>query len=750
MTLFAAKSAASFLLGSLLSGLLLLQSPAIAQSVDTAEAAQPLLPQYNQRYVLGEMTALAPLQISGVNTMMTIGFGGRLDRVVSAAELRLNYHVSPAIADQITQVRVLLNNEITAVIPLQAAQAGSRQSRTVRLDPRLFSSYNELRFELLGETTHGLCTSASPSAWFELARDSSLQVTYQQLKVANELSYFPEPWFDRRDFGRARIELMLPADPDLTEVEAAGVLASYFGMKADWRELNFALSSIHTAAPTLTEDWQQRWPEAHVIVLTTNADKPWALRDLADVQQAEIRVIDNPAYPTYKALLIRAPDPQQLRAAVATLVTHDAGLSGAQATIATQPQQPREAYQAPRWLPLDRPVLFKDLVEQASELERTASNRSPITIALRLPPDLFTWQKYGIPVDLKFRYTPPIVRDESRMLVSVNNEFIKGFTLNESGTENTQERLRVPILEGSLFNQGNVTLPSFKLAAMNQLQFTFSFGSISDSCKVAPLANARGAIDGTSSIDLRGYDHYVALPDVHLYAKTGYPFSRHDDLLQTRVVVPAVMSEQVLQTTLLSVAKIAAATGYPTTGLQLRLVEQLDASEDADILIVGHQALADWFKRFGASNLSKQLAGYNLAAQQQLLFDPQLALENSGPSAAVVSFASPLAQGRTVVALTATTDSYLTRVQQALNSAEQTNQFHGFMTVITPARVQSFDTVVPYYVGTLGWWNQFTYHLAQYPLVVTFLALLAVVVLALMLFRIFSAKAKRRNEQQKR
>lgn len=748
MTLSAAKRAVIWLLGVSLSWLLWHQ-PASAQSTAITEATPPsVLPQITQRYVLGDMTALAPLQVSGVNTMMTIGFGGRLDRVVTAAELQLNYHVSPAIADQITQVRVLLNNEVSAVIPLQASQAGSRQRKTLRLDPRLFASYNELRFELLSETTHGLCTTASPSAWFEIGRDSSLQLTYQQLKVANELSYFPEPWFDRRDFGRAHIELMLPADPDLTEAEAAGVLASYFGMKADWRELSFALSSIHTNAPAIDQDWQQRWPEAHVIVLTTNADKPWALQYLGDVQQAEIRIVDNPAYPTYKALLIRAPNAQQLRAAVATLVTHDAGLSGDHALITAQPQQPRDAYQAPRWLPLDRPVPFTELVEQPSELERSASNRSPITIALRLPPDLFTWQKYGIPVDLKFRYTPPIVRDESRMLVSVNNEFIKGFTLNESGTENTEERLRVPILEGALFNQGNVTLPSFKLAALNQLQFSFSFGSISDSCKVVPLANARGAIDGNSSIDLRGYDHYVALPDVHLYAKTGYPFSRHDDLLQTRVVVPAVMSEQVLQTTLVSVAKIAAATGYPTTGLQLRLVEQLDANEDADILIVGHQALADWFQRFGASTLTTQLAGYNVAAQQQLLFDPQLALENSGPSAAVVSFASPLAPSRTVVALTATSDSYLTRLQQAFNSAEQTNQFHGFMTLITPARVQSFDTVAPYYVGTLGWWNQFTYHLAQYPLVVTLLALLAVVVLALMLFRLFSAKAKRRNRLQ--
>lgn len=745
--LLAAKRMAVGCLG-LLFGAMTMASLLLPATAQAQNESSNQLPQQTERYSLGDMTALAPLQVSGVNTVMTIGFGGRLDRVVSAAELQLNYQVSPAIADQITQVRVLLNNEINAVIPLTAAQASSRQSIKLQLDPRLFSSYNELRFELLSETTHGLCTTASPSAWFELSRDSSLRITYQQLKVANELSFFPEPWFDRRDFGRVRVNLMLPTDPDLTEVEAAGVLASYFGVQADWRDLSFALSSSISAAPELSEDWQQRWPAGHVIVLTTNADIPWAWRDLAAVTQPEVRMLDNPAYPTYKALLIRAPDAQQLRAAVATLVLNHVGLSGQQAQIAAQVQAPREAYQAPRWLPIDKPVLFQDLVDQQSELERTASNRAPISIPLRLPPDLFTWQKYGIPIDLKFRYTPPIVRDESRMLVSVNNEFIKGFTLNESGTENTAERLRVPILEGALFNQNNVTLPSFKLAAINQLQFSFSFGSISDSCKVAPLANARGAIDGNSSIDLRGYDHYVALPDVHLYAKTGYPFSRHDDLLQTRVIVPAVMSEQVLQTTLLSVAKIAAATGYPTTGLQLRLTEQLSSNEDADILIIGHQALADWFKRFGADGLMTQMAGYNLAAQQQLLFEPQLALENSGPSAAVVSFASPLSPKRTVVALTATTDSYLTRLQQVLNNAEQTNQFHGFMALITPARVQSFDTIAPYYVGTLGWWNQFTYHLAQYPLVVTLIALLAVVVLALMLFRLFSAKAKRRAAQQ--
>lgn len=702
------------------------------------------LPQWTERYAVGTMTSQAPLRISGVNSQMTIGFGGRFDRVVTGATLRLNYQTSPAIIDVVTQVRVLLNNEVTGVIPLRANDAGTNQSVTLRLDPRLFAQYNELRFELLSEVNVGQCTSASPSAWFEVLRNSELQLDYQQLKVADELAYFPEPWFDKNDFGSASLQFILPPQPERKETEALGIMASYFGMLADWRELKIEVLRMQREEPEWDEDWRLRWPRRHAIVMLTNDERPWALRNYPQVAAPQVEIIDNPAYPTYKLLVLAAPEAASLRDATATFVTGNRGLSGSSATINPMPIESREAYAAPRWISIDQPVRFADLVDHPSELERSASNRSPIQLELRLPPDLFTWQQYGIPIDLRFRYTPPIVRDESRMLVSVNNEFIKGFTMTEAGMENAEERVRVPLIDGGLFAENNVQIPSFKLGAINQLQFEFSFGSVSDACRVMPLQNARGAVDGNSLIDLRGYDHYVALPDVHLFAKTGFPFSKYDDLSRTRIVVPETLTDDIVQTLLTVVAKISSATGYPATQLTVTTIAELEPSTEHDYLILGSSTLREWLERFGDEALQAQLQGHALSGQDNLLYQPELALQNSGPSAAVVGFQSPFSTQHSVIAITATTDSYLERVRAVFNNASSTDQFSGFMAVLTPARVDSYDTILPYYVGSLSWWKRFTYHLAQYPMVVTLLALLAVLILALSIVRVFQRRAQQR------
>lgn len=750
MNLWVSKMTSSLFL--VLLGLLLAE-PLAAQETDASrneltplERFEPIteLPRWTERYAVGTMTTQAPLRISGTNSQMTIGFGGRFDRVIQGATLRLNYQISPAIIDVVTQVRVVLNNEVTGVIPLRAGDAGAKQSITLNLDPRLFAQYNELRFELLSEVNVGQCTSASPSAWFEILRDSELQLDFQQLKVANELAYFPEPWFDKNDFGSASLQFILPPKPELKETEALGIIASYFGMLADWRELKMEVLRMRTDEPAWNEDWRQRWPRRHAIVMLTNEERPWALRNYAQVSKPQVEIIENPAYPTYKLLVIAAPDADLLREATATFVVGNRGLSGNSATISPRQLEPREAYEAPRWIPIDQPVRFVELVDHGSELERSASNRSPIQLELRLPPDLFTWQQYGIPIDLRFRYTPPIVRDESRMLVSVNNEFIKGFTMTEAGMENAEERVRVPLIDGGLFAENNVQIPSFKLGAINQLQFEFSFGSVSDSCRVMPLQNARGAIDGNSLIDLRGYDHYVALPDVHLFAKTGFPFSKYDDLARTRIVVPAELTDDIVQTLLTIVAKISAATGYPATQLQMETITEVESSTDHDYLIIGSSTLQAWLRRFGDDALQAQLQGHALSGQNNLLYQPALALENNGPSAAIVGFQSPFSDQHSVIAITSTSDSYLERVRTVMNDAASTDQFNGFMAVLTPARVDSYDTIQPYYVGSLSWWKRFSYHLAQYPMVVTLLALFAVLILALGIVRIFQRRALQR------
>ncbi len=725
-------------------GVVALLSPLTLAQTVALESTQRL-PQWTESYSLQQAANRTELRVHGLNPEMTMGFGGRYDRIVTDAELTLAFAVSPAMVDTVSQLRVSMNRQVIGVLPLRKSMSERPQRQKLKVDPRLFSRYNELTIELISEVALGQCTLASPAAWVEFLEASELTLTYQQLKVANELAFFPEPWFDKNDFNPVQLHFVTTNEITLAQIESHAVLASYFGKEANWRPFTVSKHQLAPRSSLLDDErWRNDWPKAHAVMTLTNDQRPWPLHHLPKVSEPQVSMIDNPAHPAYKVLLISAQDDQQLRAAVQTFVLSNKGMSGNKVSVNPQNFAARDAYQAPRWVNIDKPLTLSSLVDHPSELQRSARNNTPINIDLRMPPDLFKWQRHGIPIDLKFRYTPPVDADDSRLLVSVNNEFVKGFNLNPSGNENTVERVRIPILDGNLLADTNLQLPSFKLDAINQLRFEFSFGMSKDVCKTLPLLNARGAIDGSSTIDLSGYEHYVALPDTHLFIKTGYPFTRWDDLSQTQVVVPENMSADVYQTLLQLIAKFSAATGYPAT--QLNLVTVADAQEsDRDILIVGQQALQGWLEKFGDRQLLQQLSTHNVAATQQLLYQPGVALENTGPSAAVIGFQSPFEPNRSVVAVTATTDSYLTRIREVLRNDALSSSFSGAMSVITPARVDTYAAVTPYYVGTLGWWNKLLYHLAKYPLVVTILGILMLFVLVLALYRLFAARAQARK-----
>lgn len=48
----------------------------------------------------------------------------------------------------------------------------------------------------------------------------------------------------------------------------------------------------------------------------------------------------------------------------------------------------------------------------------------------------------------------------------------------------------------------------------------------------------RAALDPQSTIDLTGFDHYIAMPNLAAFANTGFPFTKYADLAQTAIVLP--------------------------------------------------------------------------------------------------------------------------------------------------------------------------------------------------------------------
>lgn len=708
------------------------------------------LPIHRLRYSFRELAGGQPLRIDGLANTLTLGFGSRTDQLAEGGTLYLNYLYSPTLVRDISQFRVRFNGELVRAVRVDVANADQRQQLRIELPAEYFSQYNEITFDLLAEAHGDMCSVVSPSAWVEFSGDSRIELQRRQLVLANELSFFPEPFFDVRDFNRAEFHYVLPANITTETVQAAAILSSYFGAQADWRSVGHRLYRYRPDAAF--EHEVHEWPDTHAVVFLTNTERPWLFRDYPNVSAPTVRMITNPVNQVYKMLLVQAPDNAGLITAVQGLVTHQAGMSGNRSEInAAQlgaALAPRDAYSAPRWVSTERPVTFSELVEFENDLQRGGYANAPVSVNLRLPPDLFVWQRKGIPIDLKFRYTPPIELDESRLRVFVNDDFIRGYTLNKSGFGGASERIRVPLIDSNPFTQPTLTVPAFKLGAINRLDFQFSFSARSEECRVRPLGNTMGAIDGSSSIDIRGYEHYTEMPNLQLFAKTGYPFSRYDDLANTLLVVSAQPSDQELLAALQSTALIGAATGYPGTLLRVKTVAEVASDSREDILISGGSALREWLARFGRSTLDKQLGHHGLAGRTDLLFNSAEGASVTGPSAAIVSFQSPLHRGATVVALTANQDDYLYEVTQLLRSADRTMGVSGFMSLLTPGNERHLPGYDSYFVGQLSFWKRMYFHMARYPVLVSVLTLIALVTFVLVLYWFFSGLARRRLERR--
>ncbi|NEL81527.1 MAG: cellulose biosynthesis cyclic di-GMP-binding regulatory protein BcsB, partial [Xanthomonas perforans] len=78
----------------------------------------------------------------------------------------------------------------------------------------------------------------------------------------------------------------------------------------------------------------------------------------------------------------------------------------------------------PKWVSSQHPVRFGDLVTQPGQLNVSGYHPDLIRVGLQLPPDLFVWERDGIPVALKYRYTVPDVDNKSALNVSINESFV--------------------------------------------------------------------------------------------------------------------------------------------------------------------------------------------------------------------------------------------------------------------------------------------------------------------------------------
>lgn len=697
---------------------------------------------------LRQLGAAGPLELRGVVGGRDVTIGSRADEVVVGAHLKLRLSYSPAMLAELSHLKVSLNGEPAAAIPLPKETAGREIVREIDLNPQYFTDFNHLRLELIGHYTLNCEDPNHSSLWATVSELSEVEISYLPLELRNDLALLPAPFFDRRDPRRLELPMVLPAHPSRELARSAGVVASWFGVLADYRSARFPV-------------YLGQLPAAHAVVFATNQSKPTGLA-LADVAGPTISIVDHPTDRHLKLLVFMGRDEAELRQATLGLVLGQAVLTGQSAQVSAASVTARQPYDAPRWVRSDGPVRFGELADSPDALEAHGRFPEPVRLNLRLPPDLLTWNQSGVPIDLHYRYTAPLQRDESALTVEVNDRLARVIHLRPDTEAAAVQRLIVPLLPGAVLGESErLMLPALQVGIDNTLRFQFALDShVQGACRERMPDVARFSVDPDSTIDISKFYHYTAMPNLALFANAGFPFTRYADLAETVVVVPPLASAASLEELYFVLGRLGRLTGTPATGYRLEDGSDPAKLRDADLLILSGaqpnaspgatgQELAlqidQGRRRFNVPQFATRFDGDPLnSTGSRAHAEATVTVAAAGSIGALVGYQSEVTGGRSVVALIGGDPAASATLIDALEDSTRVGAVRGDFTLVRGAVVQSYRGDKGYYLGSLplGW--RLWFHISLHPLLLTIFTLAVALGLAAMIYSWLRRRAARR------
>ena len=696
-----------------------LSGPLSAPSSFTPSSAAT--PGRTRRLVLTvhQLGALGPLTLRGTSELQGVQFGIRADEVVTGATLNLSGAVSPALIPEFSNVTVTLNEQYVGTIPVIRDQPRF-ENFELPISPVFFQDNNRLNFRFTGRYTPDCNDPLSGLLWASISDTSTLTLTLERLPPQRDLSRLPLPFFDAHEKVMLTLPMVLPANPSNEVLEASGIVASWFGQQADFRGATFpVLASVPS--------------DGNAVMVVTGSDRPDGVT-LPPINGPTIAIIPNPNDSASSLLIIAGRTGAEAVAAAATVSLGSRTMNGDATTVSTNVDAPaRRPYDAPGWLPADRPVKFGELVD-ASDLQGTGYVPGTMRVPFRTAPDLYTWRSRPFPMDVRYRAPPGPIEDlaVSRLDVGINDLYLASLPLASDPSRNSSWFSR-------LFNFGvsqaasRVDVPAYQVFGQNDLQFFFDTRPLHRADCVAIPQDVHMAVDPDSTIDISRAYRFAEMPNLAYFVSSGFPFTRLADLSETAVVLPDRPQPAETGAFLDLMGRLGSLTAYPVIRMIVVKPDQISTVADRNLLLMGTisrlGAAADLLKntpyRVDGSKLSIELSS-GLDSVRRLFGDPQRADRDRaatalaampGPNSGVmVSGQSPLDRSRTVLAVLGGSAKAIDDLVTTLRDSDQAPLIQGDMALFTGGRFTSYRVGPEYTIGSLPFWLYPAWLLREQPL----------------------------------
>ncbi|WP_300728710.1 cellulose biosynthesis cyclic di-GMP-binding regulatory protein BcsB [Pseudomonas sp.] len=717
-----------------------------------APADTPTNPGSSYSVTLKELGRNYPMTLRGIDSTDSVNFNVRADSIVTGAKLNLQYAYSPSLLADLSQINVLINDEVAASLPLPKDKAGQQQQTTIDIPAHLITEFNRLSLQFIGHYTMSCEDPQHTSLWAKISNGTHLNIDVSPLALANDLSILPLPFFDRRDARPLSLPFVFAASPDSTTLEAAGAVSSWFGALASYRGARF--TSMFNQIPASGNA---------VVLLSGPGDLQLDGVSLPAAKGPTVNIMTNPNDPNGKLLVITGRDSAEVKRAATALVLGSQALSGNSVVIdSLAVVQPRKPYDAPNWLPTDRKVKLGELLPE-QQFNVSGYNPGDIVVPLNLPPDLFTWRDEGAPLDLKYRYTPQEQSNNSSFIISFNDALIQSQSLPSEDKLDSSVLNALKSNNGNLDREANVRLPLNSVALQSRLQLRYMFDYIKQGeCRDIIIDNMRGAIDPESTLDLTGYDHFMAMPNLGVFKDAGFPFTRMADLSETAVVLPDHPGAADLNAFLTVLGRFGQSTGYPAVGVRVIEAGNVASVADKDLLVFAsgpnQPLLSLWADRLPAYDANGQqkfhLSDLPMRVRDWFSPDPEanlrrtklaMAFSGGARSTYLTGFESPLKSGRSVVVIAGGGPEGLVDATNALIGGEDyTQSIQGSLVVVRGKAIEPLVADEDYYVGSLGTIKYLQWFMSRNVMLVLILTGLGVVLLSGLAYLALRARANKR------
>jgi cellulose synthase (UDP-forming) len=692
----------------LLTGLLLLgflvPGKTAARAEQRAQGSAPR--QFNDQFTLRDAGVVTPIELGGRVRSRSVNFSLPEMELTQKASLHLYYHLAPTQNAQPASVRVLLNSTEVAILTVpRTVDRASLLEQEIALPAELLVHQNQLTFAYGGQP----CPSPADMAlWSSIEPETRLVLSGSLLAVPTDLTRLPLPFLDPSSLRRSSVRVVFASPPSPEAMEAAGIVASYFGMLADNHQLLFPVSI-------------GKLPPGNVILIAESAALLPSGLALSGIASPTVAVRPNPSDPASTVLVVTGGGAGQLVIAAQAIALRSPLLKTDTAIIGTLSLPPgRQADDAPRWLRTDRTIALPDSDPSGATPD---DGSVPVDVYLRLPPDLDYVNRETVPLTLDYRYDQLPLRGSSAAQVVVNEKYI-GSTLLPPG------RNGIKIVRSQMA-LATATLRPFS----NSLSMAFAFQFADQRvCQGTTPAGMTAALMTSSRLDLRGVPHWAALPNLELFANAGFPFTQYADLHGTTVVLPARPAASEIALYLMLMGHFAAQTGYPALRVRVADSDALQPGEGRDFLVIGGRDDQEAIGKL-SSSLPVSLAGGGVDIEQAgglfaNLQDagweiPGFRREDAEanpdhfatmPDAVIAGIESPYAAGHSVVLIVLPNRDSENPWMGAFLSVAQSSAISGGVSVVRGGQFVSYSVRRGvYHVGSLPWPFRFHLWLTQAP-----------------------------------